>query len=224
MSTNSYWILAGGVVAAAAAGFVLPPAAWLGLVAALMLTAVALVALLFQLDRPSIALLLLVVTAVGLPLEFRGPAGVMMSSSLPLAAALCGLWILRSLLAHDSSAFDRSRVVVSACTFLGLTIAVVHDRPVPVVRLAGRAAAGADRRARAVRPVGAPVPGGRPAGALVESVAVAHVAVRRRRGDRLRVADGAAVGDRSRAGRRGPGPSAACSGPGWWRSPCLRAW
>jgi hypothetical protein len=80
------------------------------------------VALMLQLDRPSIALMLLLGTAVAFPLEFRGPAGVMMGSSLPLAAALCGLWMLRSLLARDASAFDRSRVVVSASTFLGLTI------------------------------------------------------------------------------------------------------
>ena len=123
MSTSRPWIALTGVAAlAAAAGAVLPPAALLGLVALLVLAAGAAVALTWRLDRPSIALIALVGTAVAFPLEFRGPAGVMMGASLPLAAAICGLWMLRSLLARDLDAFDRSRVVVAAGVFLALTL------------------------------------------------------------------------------------------------------
>ncbi|MGE0464672.1 MAG: O-antigen ligase family protein [Vicinamibacterales bacterium] len=124
MSTSSrtLWIVAVCAVAAAAAGAVLPPMAFLGLVVLLVMAAAAAAAIVLRVDRPSIGLLLLMGTAVAFPVEFRGPAGVMMSSSLPLSAAICGLWIVRSLLAGDASAFDRSRVVVAAVLFLGLTL------------------------------------------------------------------------------------------------------
>jgi hypothetical protein len=112
----------GAIAVGIAAGFVLPPAAYLAVVALLVLMAGAAVGLVLRFDRPSVALPVLLGTAVAFPVEFRGPAGVMMGSSLPLAASICGLWILRSWLARDASAFDRSRVVVAAVTFLGLTI------------------------------------------------------------------------------------------------------
>jgi hypothetical protein len=123
MTAHARWAaLAGSVVVAAAAGLLLPANAWLGVVALAVLALGGVVALNVVIDRQAAALLLLIATAVAFPVEFRGPAGVMMSSSLPLAAGLCALWILRQVVTRDPSAFDRSRVVVSAMTFLGLTI------------------------------------------------------------------------------------------------------
>lgn len=122
MTATARWILAGSVLLAAGAGLLLPATAWLGLVALAVLLVGGVVAVNVLVDRQAAAMLLLLVTAVAFPLEFRGPAGVMMSSSLPLAAGLCTLWILRQLVTRDSSAFDRSRVVVAAMVFLGLTI------------------------------------------------------------------------------------------------------
>jgi len=120
--TRAHWIGVGAIAVGIAAGFVLPPGAYLAFVALLVLLAGAAVGLVLQFDRPSVALPVLLGTAVAFPVEFRGPAGVMMGSSLPLSASICGLWILRSWLARDASAFDRSRVVVAATTFLAFTI------------------------------------------------------------------------------------------------------
>lgn len=121
MNTNAIWILAGGGVLTAAAGFVLPAGAWLGLVAVAVLMAAACVALVLQLDRPSVALLILMGTAVAFPMEFRA-GGVVVSSTLPLAASLCGLWLLRSLITRDASGFDNSRIVVAAMAFMAATV------------------------------------------------------------------------------------------------------
>lgn len=107
---------------AVGAGFLLPPTAYLGLVALLMLAAAGGVALTLHAGRPLLALLLLMGMAVAFPLEFRGPAGVMMGSSLPMAAAICGLWMLQSLLNRDRSALDRSRVVVAVSVFTALVL------------------------------------------------------------------------------------------------------
>lgn len=122
MTADARWALAGSVALAAGAGFLLPAQAWLGIVGVAVLMVGGVVAVNMLIGRQAAAMLLLIATAVALPLEFRGPGGVMMSSSLPLAAGLCTLWILRFLLARDASAFDRSRVVIAATTFLGLTV------------------------------------------------------------------------------------------------------
>ena len=121
MITKTHLAVAGALIAATLAGFGVSAEAYLGLVALLLVIAGTVVVLMVQLDRPQTALLVLVGTAVALPLEFRR-AGVAMSSSLPLAAVVCALWMLRSLTTRDASGIDRSRIVVAAMTLLGLTI------------------------------------------------------------------------------------------------------
>jgi hypothetical protein len=119
---GSAWLGTLAVLLATALGFVLSPGEYLRLVALAMLLAVAATTLVLRLDRPSIAMLMLVASAVAFPFEFRGPAGVMMGSSLPLASAICAFWMLRLVLERDTTAFDRSRILVAASTFLGLTL------------------------------------------------------------------------------------------------------
>jgi hypothetical protein len=114
-------LIAGVALFALAAAVVLPVEAYLGLVALAVLACAAWIGLTAQFDRPFIGLALLVATAVAFPFEFRGPAGVMMSSSLPLAAVLCGTWLLRVLIVRQHR-LDTSRVVYAAVAFLGVAV------------------------------------------------------------------------------------------------------
>jgi hypothetical protein len=107
---------------ALAAGLLLPVPAYLGLIAVVFLLALGAVALSVQLETPFLGLAVLVVTAVVFPVEFRGPAGVMMSSSFPLAAILCGLWILRVAISRGSSGLDGSRAVYAILAFIAVTL------------------------------------------------------------------------------------------------------
>ena len=116
-----------GVVASAGsvallAGVTLPVNAYLGAMAALFLVAAAVAALSLQLETPFLGLAVLVVTAVVLPVEFRGPSAGMVSSSLPLAAFLCAVWLLHATLTRSLAFFDRSRVMYAALAFMAITL------------------------------------------------------------------------------------------------------
>ena len=71
MTAPARWILAGSVLVAAGAGLVLPADAWLGFVALGVLLVGGVVAMNLLIDRQASAMLLLLATAVALPLEFR---------------------------------------------------------------------------------------------------------------------------------------------------------
>jgi hypothetical protein len=102
---------------------VLPAGEYIRMVTLLVGAAAGVIALVVHLDRPALALPVLVGTAVALPMEFRSPiGGAGMASSLPFAAAICGLWLVRSVVARDWSGFDRSRVVVAAIAFMSVTL------------------------------------------------------------------------------------------------------
>src|SRR5688500_5249109 len=101
------------------AGLLLPVPAYLGLVAVVFLLVAGAVGLSVQLETPFLGLAVLVATAVAFPFEFRGPAGVMMSSSFPLAALLCGLWLLRIAIGRGHSGLDGSRAVYAILAFMG---------------------------------------------------------------------------------------------------------
>lgn len=112
---------AGAALMTLAAGLVLPPEAYLGLVALAFLGTAGVMGLTRQLDAPFAGLAVLVAMAVAFPFEFRGPAGVMMSSSLPLAAVLCTIWLLRMLLFRSQRVYA-SRVVYAAFGFIAVAI------------------------------------------------------------------------------------------------------
>jgi O-antigen ligase len=74
-----------------------------------------------QLDAPFAGVALLVATAAAFPFEFRGPAGVMMSSSLPLAALICSVWLVRMLTVPSRGLYP-SRAVYAAVGFMAVAV------------------------------------------------------------------------------------------------------
>lgn len=107
--------------AALGAGLVLEANAYLAFVALAVFGLVAVIGLLVQLENPFLGLAVLVAMAVAFPLEFRGPAGVMMSTPLPLTALVCAVWLLR-ILVVSRDAIDSSRVVYAALALMGVTL------------------------------------------------------------------------------------------------------
>lgn len=110
-------------IAAVWAGFVLPPGTYLALVALVLLASIGILALGTQLNYSILGLALLVVSGTAFPFEFRGPGGVLMGSSLPLASFLCFAWLLRATVLGQSRRLDGSRVVYA--TFAFVTVALV---------------------------------------------------------------------------------------------------
>lgn len=111
-----------GASVVGAAGFVLPADAYLAGLALLFVVAASVVALSVQLTVPFVGLAVLVPTAVAFPFEFRGPAGILMSSSLPLTALVCAVWLGRIALRRDWRALDSSRVVYASLAFLSAAV------------------------------------------------------------------------------------------------------
>jgi hypothetical protein len=122
-SIKLWGVIAGSASIAVAAGLALPAGTYLTLVALLFLVAGALVALNLQHGTPVLGLAVLVVTAVAFPVEFRGPSSAMVSTSLPLAAALCGVWVLQAALTRSATSLDRSRVMYASLTFMAIALA-----------------------------------------------------------------------------------------------------
>jgi hypothetical protein len=90
------------------------------MIGGLLFLIVGVMAALTQMGRPLWGIGLLVATGIAFPVEFRGPAGVMMSSSLPLSGVLCALWLLQVVLTR--SPIDRSRVIYASMGFAGTAL------------------------------------------------------------------------------------------------------
>lgn len=116
---RAIWV--GAALFALAAGFVLPPEAYLGLIALAFLAVLGVLAVTRQLSAPFAGLAILVATGVAYPFEFRGPAGVMMSTSLPLAALICAIWLMRLIVVRSETIY-MSRVVYAAFGFISVAV------------------------------------------------------------------------------------------------------
>jgi hypothetical protein len=123
LKERTAWLAVGAAVTTATlAGVFLPVNAYLALVALVFLLAAAAIAATVQIGSPVLGMTALVATAVAFPFEFRGPSGVMMSSSLPLATALCGAWLIRVVAIRRSPGIDRSRVVYAVLVFMAVAL------------------------------------------------------------------------------------------------------
>jgi hypothetical protein len=123
MQNLKKWIVtASAVLIAVSAGFSLSANAFLGIAAGLLILVVIPLILIVQLKKPFWGLMTLVIMAVAFPVEFRGFAGVMMSSSFPLTALVCAIWLLGIMIIDRGALFDSARVVYAALTFSGVTL------------------------------------------------------------------------------------------------------
>jgi hypothetical protein len=122
MTTWKAWVLvAVALLAAVGAGFALTANSYLSLVGMAFVLAAGTIGAIVQFGNPFLGLAVLVVTAIAFPVEFRGPAGVLMSSSFPLAAAICGIWLLRIALLRQSG-LGGARVVYAVLAFITVTL------------------------------------------------------------------------------------------------------
>jgi hypothetical protein len=123
---------AAGVTAAIATGVLVRPEVYLGAVALMVLALGGFVAVAMQVDRPAFGLTVLVVTSVLLPIEFRGPSAGMVSTSLPIAAGLCAIWLLRLFALGGNVRFVRSRLVLALVAFMAIAVAAFINGLVPI--------------------------------------------------------------------------------------------
>lgn len=109
---------AGGILPAGSAAFA---GSWLVAAAAATLVALAAVAALLQLKSPVAGLTLLLVAGVLVPMEVA-LGGRVVSLCLPLAAFICGCFMLRLFRRRGRIALDRSRVVAATLAFLAVAL------------------------------------------------------------------------------------------------------
>jgi hypothetical protein len=127
-------ILAGAVLVTVAvlAGVLVRPESLLMGVAGLVLAIGGVMAVLLQVDRPALGLLFLLVTSVMLPLEFAGPSASRVSTSFPIAAALCGVWLARIVALPGRTRMERSRLTGSLATLMAVAVAAFLYGLVPM--------------------------------------------------------------------------------------------
>jgi hypothetical protein len=120
------------VTAAVLAGVLVRPESILLGVAGVVLAAGGVIAVLLQVDRPSLGLLFLLVTSVLLPLEFAGPSASRVSSSFPIAAALCGVWLARTIALPGRTRLERSRLTGTLLALMAVAVAAFLYGLVPM--------------------------------------------------------------------------------------------
>jgi hypothetical protein len=106
------------LTAAVAMGVAVKPEAYLEGLGLVVFAAAGLMAVLVQSDRPAFGILILLLSSVLMPIEVRGPSAAMVSTSFPLAAGLCGIWLVRMLAVRSGPRLERSRVIVALGTLM----------------------------------------------------------------------------------------------------------
>jgi hypothetical protein len=109
-------VLVGAITVAVFAATALTADVYLRLIGLMIVVLAGLIASFTQIDRPLLGLGALVASGIAFPIEFQGPAGVMVSSSFPLAAVLCTLWLFH--LVVTRAPLDHSRVVYASIAFM----------------------------------------------------------------------------------------------------------
>jgi len=116
MSAFASWT--GGILSTGAAAWA---ESWLIAAAAAAVIALAVVGVLLQLKRPIAGLMLLLVTAVLVPMEIPLGGGVL-NLCFPLAAFVCGSFMLSLFRRRGRIALDRSRVVTATLVFVAVAV------------------------------------------------------------------------------------------------------